>query len=645
MPSQFFGLTIGYSGLVAAQAAENTTANNIANVNTEGYSRQKLTQDAAAALRTYTHYGMAGSGVDAKSIDQIRDQYIDMKYRANATLLGEYERKNTYMGEIEDFFVDSTQVPGFNTIYVENYYKALSDLTKDPGSVTTRASFIGQAKSVAEYFNNMAITLEKTQDNLNQEIRDAADRINSIAEQIASLNKQINVIEVRGVTANELRDQRENLVDELAKYVDVETKEVDVYNYSDPDHPTGAKNFYVTIGGACTLVDSYDYNTLECKAREEKINQSDIEGLYDLYWSNNGSKFSPLAPTQSGQLKSLLELRDGNNKEFFNGNLKDAVSIGDQTITVTVPEGHLTNLNMSGIPISGTITVSGFEYQYDSWKFEENANGTGTYTFNNISYKDVDHETVTGMHDDLAAGATVRIGQSIDYMGIPYYQAQMNEWVRSFASAFNILESRGVDLEGNSMEDVCFFKMVDSQGVERNLTPYYYEDKNLWEDPANPGSYVGPGTGYGLDGESCSYVMLTAKNFVVNSDIIYDARKMATTYNEESSTAVDARDLVNDLMSIKTDKDKMIYRGGTSAEFLQSILSDIALKKQSANTFEKNYTTIGQALNNQRLSVSGVDTDEEAMNLVKFQHAYELSAKVIQTMTEIYDRLILNTGV
>lgn len=78
MPSQFFGLMIGYSGLTAAQASQNTTANNIANINTEGYSRQHLKQEAANALRTYTHYGMAGAGVDAKTIDQIRDEYIDI---------------------------------------------------------------------------------------------------------------------------------------------------------------------------------------------------------------------------------------------------------------------------------------------------------------------------------------------------------------------------------------------------------------------------------------------------------------------------------------------------------------------------------------------------------------------------------------
>ena len=279
MPSQFFGLMIGYSGLTAAQASSNTTANNIANINTKGYSRQELHQEAAAALRTYTRYGMAGSGVDAKSIDQIRDQYIDMKWRINQTTLGEYSRKNSYMGEIENYFTDTTIVPGFNSVYVEDFYNALSKLEDDPGSTTTRQSFIGAASSVVEYFQTMSTDLSKTQENVNMEIKDVVDKINSIAAQVASINKQINVIEIRGVVANELRDQRNNLIDELSSYVDVEVKEQEVYNYADPENPTGAKNYYVTIGGAYTLVDSYEYEELECRARVEKLNQSDIDGL------------------------------------------------------------------------------------------------------------------------------------------------------------------------------------------------------------------------------------------------------------------------------------------------------------------------------------------------------------------------------
>ena len=79
MPSQFFGLNIAYTGLLASNAALNTTANNISNAETAGYSRQNVVQEAANALRTFTTYGCAGAGVDVIAIERIRDEFYDNK--------------------------------------------------------------------------------------------------------------------------------------------------------------------------------------------------------------------------------------------------------------------------------------------------------------------------------------------------------------------------------------------------------------------------------------------------------------------------------------------------------------------------------------------------------------------------------------
>ncbi len=620
MPSQFFGLMIGYSGLTASQVAQNTTANNIANINTKGYSKQELKTTAAEALRTYTTYGMAGAGVAAKSIDQLRDSYIDLKYWENQTLLGEYSKKQTYTLEIENYFIDTSTVPGFNTIYTENFFNALSALEDDPGTTTTRTAFLGRAQSLCEYFNEMAQTLENVQKNLNNELFDAVDKVNSIASQIASLNEQINVIEIKGVTANELRDQRALLVDELSTYVNVETEEMEIYNYSDPDNPTGVKRFIVNISNGCALVDGYDFNELVCRSREKKINQSDIDGLYDIYWKNSGSKFAPLAENQSGEIKALMELIDGNNKEYFDGKAsEDVTDLTKTELKVTGPEGSFSKLTLND---SGTITISGMTYYYNGWEYDKD---TDTFTFKDISYLDADGNIKNGFHDPVNKDFTVRVGQSVNYMGIPYYQSQMNEWVRGFAYAFNNIMEQGYDLNGNSMKDISFFQVEDIDGVYHNLDPE--------ADPSSSG------------GEYYAYNSLTAKNFRLNRGIFYDASTFATTFNVESAQNTDSNDLVKALSSIRTDKEKMTFRGCSSSEFLACLTSDVALNAQSARTFTMNYTNISNSLTNQRLSKSGVDEDEEALDLVKFQHAFELNSKVIQVMTEMYDRLITQTGV
>ena len=93
MPSQFFGLNIAYTGLLASNAAMNTTSNNIANVQTEGYSRQQVTQQASNALRVFQTYGCAGAGVETLAIERVRDEFYDGRFRDNNAQLGEYDMK------------------------------------------------------------------------------------------------------------------------------------------------------------------------------------------------------------------------------------------------------------------------------------------------------------------------------------------------------------------------------------------------------------------------------------------------------------------------------------------------------------------------------------------------------------------------
>ena len=136
---------------------------------------------------------------------------------------------------------------------------------------------------------------------------------------------------------------------------------------------------------------------------------------------------------------------------------------------------------------------------------------------------------------------------------------------------------------------------------------------------------------------------MTALNFSVSSELLSDPSLLAThTGNGDEESKYD---VVDDLIDLKTNVDRMKFRGSSSSQFLQCILADISLNAQRANDFSTNYTNIQSSIENQRLSVSGVDKDEEALNLVKYQNAYTLASKMIQTLTEVYDRLILETGV
>ncbi|HOO29331.1 MAG TPA: flagellar hook-associated protein FlgK, partial [Lachnospiraceae bacterium] len=228
MSSTFFGLNIAYTGLQAASAALNTTGNNISNVETDGYTRQEVIQQAAAALRTNTTYGMAGAGVETTEITQIRNEYYDLKYWSNNADLGEYDIKQYFMEQIEDYFTETDTVEGFGTIF-SDMFSGLTEVYNSSGDDTKVSAFLSLAGNLCEYFNAMSTDLTQLQEEANEEIKNKTEEINSIASQIATLNQQINVIEITGVTANELRDKRALLIDELSAIVDVEVTETPIY--------------------------------------------------------------------------------------------------------------------------------------------------------------------------------------------------------------------------------------------------------------------------------------------------------------------------------------------------------------------------------------------------------------------------------
>ena len=118
--------------------------------------------------------------------------------------------------------------------------------------------------------------------------------------------------EVRGGHANELRDQRANLIDQLSELVNVETQEYEVHNTYGQN--LGGTNYRVIINGQ-VLVDGNDYRTLDCNTSDYKNNQSDADGLYSIVWSDTGMDFAATSGTAGGSLKALFAVSDGNNAE------------------------------------------------------------------------------------------------------------------------------------------------------------------------------------------------------------------------------------------------------------------------------------------------------------------------------------------
>ena len=259
MRSTFAGLSIASSGLFAAQRALDITGHNISNENTRGYSRQRLNQAAQDPMSIVGGQGQLGLGVKMQFISQVRDEMLDIKYRTEVNTLGEWEEKYNSISQIEAIFNEPTDT-GIRKV-MDNFFEGLNSLSKDPSSPTTRAVFIQSAVALAQNFNHMTDNFEKMIRDANEEVESSVRSINSMGSQIARLNEQILEAELDGSRANDLRDARNLLIDDLSKLVDIQVKEVPISNGN-------SSTLSILIQGT-PLVNHTDTNVLELETDQD----------------------------------------------------------------------------------------------------------------------------------------------------------------------------------------------------------------------------------------------------------------------------------------------------------------------------------------------------------------------------------------
>lgn len=614
MPSTFFGLTIGKTGLYASSAALNTTAHNASNATTEGYSRQKVTMQAGVPVSVYSKAGMSGSGVTVVSIERERNVYYDEKYRTSNTAYGCYKAQEYYLSAIETYFNESAPDSKGVTSAFSTFYTALEDLKNNPSDSTTRTQAKEAANNLTEYVNYLAQSLQKVQREADDDIKITVDRINAIASQVATLNKQINTLELQGGMANDLRDQRDLLIDELSEYCNVSVNEI----YMGDDKTT--LNQYVVKVDGVTLVDSYIYNTIELENEEGHINMNDVDNLYKLKWSN-GEDFNMSSPTLGGKLQALLQVRDGNDGRNFTGKITGVTTVtegGVDKTNIVIEKANCDDVKLLNLPQEkGKITIGPSTYYYDSFSVEVDADGNYKYTFEGI--KDENGASISENELASKVDRTLSVGESIDFKGVPYYQAKLNQFVRTYSSAINAIHNTGKDLNGDDGLDL-FTGKVATTGKDYVLDE---REKSFSFDSLGGGATV-------------SYYSLNALNFKVNTDIQNNVMKFALA--SDINAGVEESSVLDKL--IATKEDSSMFSEGKPAHFLESFTADIGTQTQQVSIFATSQKNICNSIDNQRMSVSSVDQDEEAMGLVKYQNAYKLSAKVVSTMQQTYDVLM-----
>jgi len=240
MRSTWHGLETARRSLFAQQAGLNTVGHNIANANTEGYSRQRVNLGATPSMEypglgKSTEAGQLGTGVFASEIERIRESFLDVQFRNENKTSGEWEVRTDTLDKIQAIF-NEPSATGLSKV-LNNFYLSWQALGRDPDKLETRAVVKQATMDLCSEFNNIDAKLQELDNDLGESIEARVDEFNVITNQVVELNKQISTLEVLGDRANDLRDRRDLLIDKLSKLANVTARETNgVYTVSVGDN-------------------------------------------------------------------------------------------------------------------------------------------------------------------------------------------------------------------------------------------------------------------------------------------------------------------------------------------------------------------------------------------------------------------------
>lgn len=326
MRSTFHNLEIAKRSLYTQQAALSTTGHNIANANTEGYSRQTVNMTAARPIEApgmmrSNAPGQLGMGVEFTSITRIREKFLDDQFRNENKSSGSWAIQSDTLEKLETIMNEPSDT-GIRTV-LDNFWKSWSDLAGDPENVTGRKIVRENAIALADALNYTSKQLNDLSTDLTANIGVKAAEMNSLTSGIASLNKEIQRIEGLGNDANDLRDQRDLLADQLSKIANI-TVQDSAQGYTVMMNST----VLVTYGTATSVT---------------------AESLEDAYTSGI---------LNSGEVYGMINSRDRYVADYIDQLNTLANTIADGNITVTLPEGSVLpeNTTVEKVNSDGTTT-------------------------------------------------------------------------------------------------------------------------------------------------------------------------------------------------------------------------------------------------------------------------------------------------
>jgi len=579
--SLFSMLSMGANALQTQQILLNIAGQNVANAATEGYTRQR----ADILQQPDVRIGglLFGFGSNVALIERVRESLIDDRFRRENSVLGEFMIKMDFMSQLEDILSEPSQQGIAQTL--SGFFDSLQEFSNNPENEGVRSSVRGSAVLLADSINLSFDLVNRVRTNMNDFIQSTASEINRLSEEIVDLNRKINAVEVGAGTSNASRDARDRLLNELSELAAVEIRR----------NANGTVNVFLDGYG---IVQDFTFNPIDVRFNPDLDPARD--DFFEIVAVNGGNR--PLDIT-GGRLRGYIETRDGVATDQISADLNtlslaliEEVNrihsqgqglVQFQSLTsefsVTDPDAALDSAGLPFTPVDGSFFLAVYDSQKQLIEQHEITIDADTDTLNTVTAR---------INAAFAASGALTATVTAD-----------NELVIETAAPDNTFSFVSDDTQAGDTSDFLL-----AMGLNAFFT----------FDP--------------VAGAAATIAVAPT----IASDVAFIAAGRSTGPGDNS--------IALELAQLRNASVLGANNSATVEEFFQATVVSLGFTTRQAIDRVEIQLGVVAGVGNLRDSISGVSLDEEGVNMIRAQQAYEASARFVAAVSDMLDILLTEVG-
>ena len=617
-------LYVGSSGLQTSQNALNTTAHNLANVETQGYVRQQAVLQSSQYRtigQSYISPMQTGLGVSTQTVRQVRDTFLDKSYRTELGRQGFYDSQYETASEIENLLGELNGVAFQDTM--KEFWTNLQELAKEPDNLVKRAALVETSVSFVERAENIYKQLSEYQVNLNTKVSNYVQRINDIGDEIVELNDKICFYESnRQENANDLRDKRNSLLDELGKMISITYREND-----DGRITVNAEGMPFVTEMVAMKMDTITVTELRKKEMgdeaffdDESGNMENSEMLIPIWSSYGDSEVfnrdnvpETVNNTDVGSLKGLLLAR--------------GTKVGKYVDIPVAPDQN------NYLNDDGEVDMERFEeatraYEDAVKKYNKTINPSIIMS-SQAQFDQLIHGIVTKLNDIFCPNKEVVIPG-----GTEVTLADGSKYTYEEDTVIHILDTDRAPVGQDGPPGTMGVELFSRKSMDRYLPP---QSIDIIGGETIENAYI-----FIEENPTNNYSLYTVGEITVNQELIANKSLMPLSSNKNTGDYDVAA--VERLLEVWNTPfatiDPNTLTKNSFSDYYNCYIGTLATKGEKMKTISDSQAGMVESIDNQRTNVIGVSSDEELTNIIKFQHAYNAAARYVNVIDEMLEHIV-----